>query len=48
MRKALVNRKTKETDIKLELNLDEYGEGNINTGIGFFGHMLTLLRFGHE
>lgn len=41
----IINRKTKETEIKLELNLDEYSEGNINTGIGFFNHMLTLFAF---
>lgn len=45
VREALINRKTKETEIKLELNLDEYSEGNINTGIGFFNHMLTLFAF---
>lgn len=39
-RNAKVERKTKETDIILELNLDGTGKGMIETGIGFFNHML--------
>lgn len=39
-RSAEVNRKTKETDILMELNLDGSGKANIETGIGFFNHML--------
>lgn len=39
-RNAKVERKTKETDIILELNLDGTGKGIIETGIGFFNHML--------
>jgi imidazoleglycerol-phosphate dehydratase len=41
MRSAKISRKTKETDIRLELALDGTGRSEINTGIGFFDHMLT-------
>ena len=37
---AKIERKTKETDIKLIINLDGEGKTNIQTGIGFFDHML--------
>ena len=42
MRKANVERNTKETKISCSLNLDGSGNGNISTGIGFFDHMLEL------
>jgi imidazoleglycerol-phosphate dehydratase len=42
-RTARIERKTAETDILVELNLDGGGNAQINTGIGFFDHMLTLL-----
>ena len=44
MRKASVERNTKETRIRLELDLDGSGEGKVDTGIGFFDHMLELLK----
>ena len=43
-RTAAVERNTKETKIKLELALDGEGRGVIDTGIGFFNHMLELLK----
>ncbi len=43
MRKGRVERKTKETEIKVEINLDGRGKGKISTGIGFFDHMLEHL-----
>ncbi len=41
MRTSKISRKTKETDIKLELNLDGTGVTDISTGVGFFDHMLN-------
>lgn len=42
-RKASISRKTNETSIKVELNLDGTGKYDIKTGIGFFDHMLEQL-----
>ncbi len=42
-RTAKIHRKTKETDVSLELNLDGLGKYEIDTGIGFLDHMLAHL-----
>jgi len=42
MRKAKISRKTKETEVKVELNLDGSGKHHISTSIPFLDHMLTL------
>jgi len=43
LRKATIERKTKETDIKISLNLDGTGEYNIRTSVPFMDHMLSAL-----
>jgi imidazoleglycerol-phosphate dehydratase len=40
-RRASIDRKTRETDIRLRLDLDGEGKSRVATGIGFFDHMLT-------
>lgn len=48
MRISEINRKTAETDIQLNLNIDGTGKSSISTGCGFLDHMLTLFaRHGH-
>jgi imidazoleglycerol-phosphate dehydratase len=42
-RTAKIHRKTKETDVTLDLNLDGLGKYEIDTGVGFLDHMLSHL-----
>ena len=42
MRQSEINRKTGETDVRVQLNLDGTGEYSIETGVGFLDHMLEL------
>ena len=42
-RKAKIARKTKETNISVDINIDGKGKYKIDTGIGFFNHMLEQL-----
>ncbi|NIM20473.1 MAG: imidazoleglycerol-phosphate dehydratase, partial [Candidatus Latescibacteria bacterium] len=41
-RKAKVSRKTKETDITVDLEIDGNGQAEIQTGMPFFNHMLEI------
>jgi imidazoleglycerol-phosphate dehydratase len=43
MREGYVKRETRETEIELTLKVDGQGKNEINTGVGFFDHMLTAL-----
>lgn len=43
MRTAEITRKTKETEISLKLNVDGSGRAAVDSGVGFFNHMLELL-----
>lgn len=45
MRKASIHRQTKETDVYVELNIDGTGMADVETGVGFLNHMLTLFTF---
>jgi len=45
MRTSSIERNTKETKIKMTLNLDGSGKANIQTGVGFMDHMLELFAF---
>ena len=45
-RKAIIERKTRETDVSVRLDLDGSGKVSIATGLGFFDHMLELVA-GH-
>ena len=42
-RKAKISRKTKETNISVDLNIDGKGKYEVDTGIGFLDHMLEQL-----
>ena len=42
MRNCKLERRTKETEIKLQIELDGNGNSEIETGIGFLDHMLTF------
>ena len=43
MRKSEIERVTKETQIKIKVSIDGKGKAEIDTGVGFFDHMLTAL-----
>jgi len=43
LRKDEVYRKTRETEVRVKVNLDANGKANVNTGISFLDHLLTSL-----
>ncbi len=45
MRQAQIDRKTRETNIHLALDLDGTGKSSVDTGVGFLDHMLELMSF---
>ncbi|MDI9336717.1 MAG: imidazoleglycerol-phosphate dehydratase HisB [Gammaproteobacteria bacterium] len=45
MRTAVIERKSRETQIQVQLNLEGTGQCHVKTGIGFFDHMLEQLTF---
>ena len=45
MRTYKIERNTLETQIAVEINLDGSGKADIDTGVGFFDHMLMLVAF---
>ena len=45
LRTSVISRNTNETEINMKIKLDGEGIGEINTGVGFFNHMLNLLAF---
>lgn len=44
-RQARIERQTKETQVRLSLDLDGQGQSQVDTGLGFFDHMLTHVAF---
>ena len=46
-RKGKISRKTKETSISVDLNIDGKGKYKIDTGIGFLNHMLERVSYTH-